>query len=139
MKIFISYKHHGEDDEELKAFLLPLISKFNELGSDAYCNLFDEELAKKSVLYKPGRDYVLDAFNILDSKELLFVLLMSEEKSEGMLMEVGYAIAKGVPVVVAVRNDIKNTYLPTMGNLVIKWNDLEDLLNKIQAINLIKS
>lgn len=139
MKIFISYKHHGEDDEELKGFLSPLISKFKELGSDAYCNLFDEELAKKATLYKPGKDYVLDAFNILDSKELIFVLLMSEEKSEGMLMEVGYAIAKGIPVVVAVRNDIKNTYLPTMGNLVIEWSDLDDLLNKIQTTDLIKN
>lgn len=133
MKGFISYKHSGEDNEELKSILTPIVNKFKEVGIEAYCNLFDEELAKKAEFYKPGRDYVLDSLNILESKEIIFVLLRSEVKSEGMLMEVGYAIAKGIPIIVAIKNDIKNTYLPTMANKVIEWSDLDDLLNKISS------
>lgn len=44
-----------------------------------------------------------------------------------MLMEVGYCIAKQIPIIVAARNDIGYTYLPEMGTASFRWNDLEDL------------
>jgi len=38
----------------------------------------------------------------MEWSDLLLVLQDSEERSEGMLMEVGYALAKRMPMVVAV-------------------------------------
>jgi nucleoside 2-deoxyribosyltransferase len=53
-----------------------------------------------------------------------------------MILEVGYSIARGIPIVVAIKDGVGNTYLPGMANLVITYTDIEDLLNKISSIDL---
>ena len=49
-----------------------------------------------------------------------------------MILEIGYAIAKNIPVIVAIKDDIKDTYLPNMANKTITWNNVNDLLEKMQ-------
>lgn len=51
-----------------------------------------------------------------------------------MLMEVGYAIARDVPVVVATHMGVKNTYLPDMADQTIRYDSLQDLSSKISNI-----
>jgi len=133
MKGLISYRFTGEKPEDLKNLLIPVRNKLKEVGVDAYCNLLDEDLETRSKSFQP-QDYVFDAFRILDSSDMLFAVVASEYKSEGMIMEVGYSIAKGIPVIVAIKEGIADTYLPGMANLVIHWNNLEDLLNKISKV-----
>lgn len=48
-----------------------------------------------------------------------------------MILEVGYCIAKGIPVVIAVKEGVKNTYLPEMGKKTFTWSDNQDLSAKI--------
>ena len=134
MKGFISYRFTGEKLEDLKNILTPIQNKLKKVGVDAYCNFFDKDLPIRSKNFKP-QDYVFDAFKTLDNIELLFVLITSENKSEGMILEVGYSIAKSIPVVVAVEKSVKNTYLPDMANLVIRFNSTDDLLEKISKTN----
>lgn len=130
MQVFISYKFTGESLESLESFLTPVKNKFEEMGINSYCNFFDEDLVIRSKEFKK-QDWVFDAFRTLNNSQLLFVLLTSEEKSEGMILEVGYAIARGIPIVVAIKSDVKNTYLHGMANLIIDWADTSDLLSRI--------
>src|SRR3989338_7118515 len=131
MKGFISYRFTGEKLEDLKTLLTQVQNGLKEAGVDAYCNLFDEDFETRSKNFKP-QDYVFDAFKILGGIEILFVVITSENKSEGMIMEVGYSIAKTIPVVVAIRNGVENTYLPGMANMVIHWSSIDDLVHKIK-------
>ena len=134
MKAFISYKFTGEKQEDLNNLLVPVQNKLKEVGVDAYCNLFDEEFLEISKSFKQ-HDFLFHAFKVLDEMKLLFVIINSEEKSEGMILEVGYSLAKGIPVVVAVKEDIKNTYLPGMANAVIQWSNVSDLISKIGEVD----
>ena len=134
MKAFISYRFSGEKTEDLKNTLVPVQNKLKEIGIDAYCNLLDRNLEVWSKGFQ-AHDFVFHAFKELNNINLLFVVITSENKSEGMIMEVGYSIAKDIPVVVAIKDDITNTYLPGMANLVVRWSSTDDLLEKIAKID----
>jgi nucleoside 2-deoxyribosyltransferase len=85
---------------------------------------------------KTAGEIMAHAFSVIDSSEFLFVILASEEKSEGMILEVGYCIAKGIPVIIAVKEGVKNTYLPEMGKKTFVWRDNQDLSAKIAELGV---
>lgn len=134
MKGFISFRFTGEAKEDLEALLIPVHGALKEAGVDAYCTLLDTSLPDRSVNYKP-ENYLFDAFEKLKTSDVIFVVLKSEEKSEGMLIEVGYALAKNIPVIVAVQESVTNTYLPGVGTLSFVWSDINDLVSKIKDID----
>ncbi len=105
-----------------------------EKGIDVYCNFFDADLPLRAKNFKP-HDYVIDTFKRIDGSDILFVILNSESKSEGMILEIGYAIAKNIPIVIAVKEGITNTYLPGMATFSLTWENEEDLLEKISTID----
>lgn len=82
------------------------------------------------------REIMTHALKIIDDCDFLFVLLTGPEKSEGMLMEVGYCLAKGIPVLVAVKEGVEGTYLPKMTDHVIVWADQSDLAHQIATLDL---
>ncbi len=135
MKGFISYRFTGENEKDLKNLLVPIQNKLKEIGVDAYCNILEKGFEARSKNFKP-QDYVFDAFKTLNNVGLVFVLITSEGKSEGMLMEVGYSLAKNIPIIMAIKSGVKGTYLPGMVKLVIDFDDLNDLLKKISKIDV---
>lgn len=136
MKTFIAYRFTGEDPARLEPLLKGVQDTFAQRGVEAYCTFFDEdEFKNKSFNARQIMDH---AFGIIDNSDFLFVLMTSENKSEGMIMEVGYCIAKDLPVIVAIKSGVSNTYIPDMGTQKIVWTDQNDLFEKIKQINLVK-
>lgn len=131
MKAFIAYRHTGEKTEELERLLGTARDALKQASVDSYCTFFDEAEFQDRSLGAAG--IMKHAFSIIDGSDLLFVIQASENKSEGMLIEVGYCMAKNIPIVVAVKSDVDHTYLPDMGNITIRWNDVEDLRHQITA------
>lgn len=131
MEAFLAYRHTGEQPEDLEVLLGNTRDALARAGVNAYCTFFDEdEFQNKSF----GARQIMDhAFETIEAKDMLFVLQTSENKSEGMLMEVGYCRARGIPVVVASKSDVEHTYLPDMADIAIRWNDPEDLHQQIEA------
>ena len=134
MKGFISYRFTGEKLEDLHALLGPVRDALQDKGVDAYCNLHDEDLANRSKNFKP-QDYVFDAFKTIDGVDVLFVVVTSENKSEGMILEMGYALGKNKSIIVAVKEGVGRTYLPGMAKVLIKWTDINDLVSKIKQLD----
>lgn len=133
MKTFISYRHTGESHTALEALLKPIKGSLSKAGVDGYCTFFEEaEFQNKSFGPKEIMDH---AFAIIDEVDFLFVVQTSDNKSEGMLMEVGYCIAKGIPVVTATKDTVEYTYLPDMSSLSFQWKDASDLANQIANTN----
>jgi tRNA A37 threonylcarbamoyladenosine dehydratase len=131
IKGFISYRFTGEKIDVLEKTLAPIQNKLKEVGIDAYCNFFDKDLLVRSKNFKQ-QDYVFDAYKTINNGvNLIFVLITSDNKSEGQILEFGYSIAKNIPIVVAIKEGVAGTYLPGMANLVIQYKDINDLLEKI--------
>lgn len=137
MRIFLSYRFTGEKLEDVASLLLPVKSALEQLGHTVYTNFYDEHLQPGTENHKSflPKDYMSYAFAKLPSQDVVIVLLNSNNKSEGMLLEVGYALAKGIPVVTAAKKTVTDTYLPQIGKLSFTWENIDDLVEKIKALN----
>jgi|GEM_PF-2238377 len=72
----------------------------------------------------------------LDSSDLLLAFVNSKEKSEGMLFEIGYAVSKGKQFTLALKNEVTNTSIAQMANLLINFDTLDELCNKLLESDL---
>src|SRR5688500_7871913 len=127
MKTFVAYRFSGENPKELEPLLSSIRDELQKKNIEVYCSFFDEaEFQNKSY---NARQIMEHAFRIIDDSDFLFVLQTSDNKSEGMLMEVGYCIAKGIPIVSATKKSVKSSYVPDMGEVDLRWDDTNDLMS----------
>jgi nucleoside 2-deoxyribosyltransferase len=136
MKAFIAYRHTGEATEHLLGLLTAVRDGLTEAGVSAYCTFFDEDTFKVKS-YKAS-DIMDHAFKKIGTVDVLFVLMTSDEKSEAMLMEIGYCIAKKIPIVVAVKDTVKSSYVPELADYSIVWSDIAELAHKIGELPLLE-
>lgn len=130
MKTFVAYRFSGEDTKDLEPLLTAVRDSLQAKNVEVYCTFFDDaELKDKS---KSARQIMEHAFKIIDKSDFLFVIQTSDNKSEGMLMEVGYCRAKNIPIVVATKNPVSYTYIPQMGGISFRWSGVNDLVEKIK-------
>jgi nucleoside 2-deoxyribosyltransferase len=126
MKIQLAYKFTGEDKQEVIYLLEKIQETLKNSGYEVYVPLFDKPLPEsKKELFKRTLDKI-------DKQDILLTILLSEDKSEGMLLEVGYCLAKQKEFILAVNKDIKNTHLRDLADEVIGFSDLEDLIFKLK-------
>jgi len=135
MKAVISYRYNGEVIKDLEALLISVCNALKTIGVDPYCVYF-EHFNKECD--KTPAEMMQMAFSYIDKSDFLFVIQTSEARSEGMLMEIGYAIAKGTKVVVATKLGVENTYLPSMADYSISYLDINDLVRLIKQTNFNK-
>jgi nucleoside 2-deoxyribosyltransferase len=134
MNTFIAYRFTGEDPEQLEPLLTAVVNALKKKGIESYCSFFDEKDFQQKQ-YNAGQ-IMNHAFKIIDDIDFLFVLQTSDNKSEGLLMEVGYCIAKNIPVVAATKRDVKQTYLPDMAEVRLVWDDARQLAEEIARTDL---
>jgi nucleoside 2-deoxyribosyltransferase len=133
MKIFISYKYTGEDIPELKLFMKKICDSLGKKNHNFYCTLWEDEEKFNS---QSKIEILQHAFNEIDKSDLVLVLLKSNEKSEGMLVEFGYCLANRKRIILMVSKDVKKTYLRDLTKEVIEYDTEEDLINKLEEYNL---
>lgn len=132
-RFFIAYRHTGEDIQELEQRIRTIETALATHGIQAYATLFDQESFTKN--HTSASKIMEEAFQKIAVMDGLFVLIMNGDKSEGQLIEVGYAIASKKPVVVAYQKDA-NTYVPELANVAIAFEDLDDLAAKVRDAKL---
>lgn len=129
MGYFIAYRHTGAVPEQLEAMLPAVRDTFVEAGHEAYCTYFDEASFQDKGL--GPREIMEHAFSKIEELGNLFVIVDSTEKSEGMILEVGYCIAKSIPFAVAKRKGV-DTYLDKLTDTSFEYKDTADLVLKIK-------
>lgn len=127
---FIAYRHTGVDAVELERLIPAVRDALQSDSSEVYCTYFNEGDFKNTRLGPVG--IMQHAFSKIEEMGNLFVLIDSGQKSEGMIMEVGYCLAKQIPITVAVRSGVTETYIPDMTMDVIRYTDTKDLIYKIK-------
>ena len=75
------------------------------------------------------------SYEELDKSDCLLAFVKSEEKSEGMLLEIGYAIAKKKKFILAIKKDAKTVFLREMANQIIEFDNLKDLYEKLSIFS----
>ena len=127
-KIFITYKFTGETRNELENTVGDLTRFLKSKGHSVYCTFLDSniQVQSKDVLF----NY---AFKEIDNAEIVMIYLKSEEKSEGMLMEIGYAMAKNKRLVLLVQKEVRKTHLRNLVKEQFEFENNVDLYNKLEA------
>ncbi len=131
MRCFLSYKTSENNLSTMKELMSSIRETLSSLGIDSYSILLDYVANDND----SGREFMDCAFSEIDKSDCLLVIQNDKERSEGMLMEVGYCIAKKIPVVIAKQDQVTDTYLPEMTEYAISWSTRDDLLKKLKTFN----
>lgn len=131
MKIFLSYRFTGEDPAELSTNLGAIMKTLRECGHEVYCSIEDEAWFREKK--HTNKEIMEHAFKNLDECDLLLAFIKSDEKSEGMLVEIGYFLGKGKPVALALKQGVKTTSLAEMATPLIDFSDLNNLCEKLSV------
>lgn len=131
MGYFVAYRHTGAEPERLEAMLPVVRDTLVAKGEDVYCTYFDEANFKSDGF---GPKQIMEhAFQKIEEQGNLLVVLDDTQKSEGMILEVGYCLAKAIPIVVARRRAVE-TYLDQMATVTFEYTDIPDLANQIKEV-----
>ena len=134
MKIFVSYRFTGEEPKELKHFIESTCNALEKTGCNFFCSYFSEEFFRQqNFSHKQILEY---AFKEIDTSDCILALIKSGEKSEGMLLEIGYAIAKKKKFILALKKGVKPFFLEEMAEKVIEFEGIEDLCYKLSKLKV---
>lgn len=134
MKIFLAYRFTGEDPIVLEQTLSQIKMTLESAGHSVFCSFWDEQhfhdnnFSNKQIL-----EYVLEKLN---SSDICLAFIKSTEKSEGMLLEAGYAFAQKKPIWVAIKNGVKTTFLTELAEKVIDFETLDELCQKLETLRI---
>ena len=131
MNIFLSYRFTGEDPKELDITLGKIISILRKSGNTVYCSIEDEAWFQEKK--HSNREIMERAFIKLDESDTILAFIKLDEKSEGMLVEIGYAIAKKKRFALAIKKGVKTTSIAEMADPKIEFENLDDLCDQLKT------
>lgn len=133
-KIFCSYAFTGEDKLKVEARMRRVVDLLEGCGHEVYCNLFDG--ATES--YGSPRQFLRRAIDQMNECDKILVIQTSPRRSEGMLIEIGVAIARDKSILLAQHQSATGkSYLPDLAKQTQTWQNESELDTAI--ITLIKS
>lgn len=132
--IYLCYRFTGEDINELTETLGKILSSLRSVGHTVYCSIEDEKWFKEN--HKTNKEILNHALERLDKSDVILAFVRSDQKSEGMLLEIGYMIAKGKSFALALKREIKTTFLAEVANPLIEFDSVDDLCDTLIKVNL---
>ena len=119
--LFISFRFTGEDPAIRKQEIDFLIEKLQPTYPHIYCSLYDDFFEQEGISYA---DIIERTLDMLSQSKKMLIYVKSSEKSEGMLIEVGYAIAKNIPMEVYIKKGVSTTFLRDVTDRVVEFEGL---------------
>ena len=132
MKIFLSYRFTGEKPEVLKEIIHNLCGSLEKAGHVTFCSFWKGDFYKENKF--TNKQILIYALDELDASDVYLAFIKSEDKSEGMLLEAGYAIAKKKKIYLAIKKGVRTVFLAEMADMIIEFDDLEELYNKLARL-----
>jgi len=133
MKIFLAYRFIGEDIGELSDNLEKIRAGLEGAGHQVLCPFWRHDFF---VQQNYDRRQIMEySHEEIDRADLFLAFIKSSARSEGMLLEAGYALAKNKPVITAVKKDAETTFLRDLADRVIEFDDLENLLGQLKELS----
>ncbi len=130
MKLWLAQRVTGEDHVQLEKEMKKIVSVLEDNGHEPYCSFLDSEMKKKEKVEK-----VKNAFMKIDESEGTLAIIKSEDKSEGMLIKMGYTVAKGKKLILVIKKGVmEDKYVRAIASQVIEFDDIDDLVDKLGEI-----
>jgi nucleoside 2-deoxyribosyltransferase len=130
-KVFCSYAYTGEDESVVRRRMRTVVDTFSAIGILAFCDLDDPAVKP---LTDP-KEILTHDLSVLKNKDVVFIVMTSERRSEGMLIEIGAAFAAGKPLILARHTSaVGKTYLDTLAAYTFDWTSEAELLAGIRKL-----
>ncbi|MBA7646206.1 hypothetical protein ES703_53968 [subsurface metagenome] len=129
MKIFIGQAVTGEDLSKLRKEMEKIYTTLGE--HKYYCTLQEDE---EEFQKKTKKEMLEHVFEEIDKADAFLAIVRSERRSECMLIEIGYVLSKGKRLIIAVKKEVKNTYLRDLTDEVIDFEDTDDLIEQLKNL-----
>lgn len=111
MRIFCSFAYTGEDQAAVEERMGCIVAELEAHGHEVYCNIFDDGI----VGFTEPKEFLNRALSVLPEYDIVFVIMTSPRRSEGLLIEVGAALALGKRLIVAEHESVAGgSYVPTL-------------------------
>lgn len=125
MKIFLSYRFSGEDLKELEKILSTIKQTLEEKGHYVFCSFWKEDYFQKNNF--TNKQILFHEFPEVEESDIILAFVKSKEKSEGMLLEIGYGLAHGKRLFLLVKKDVSTTFLHSTAEKVIEFESADEL------------
>lgn len=123
-KIFCSYAYTGEDKEVVESRMASIVEIFKRASVDVYCNLFDGATEN----YTNPKQFLDRAIEMMADYDTVFVIQTSARRSEGMLIEIGAAMAQKRTILLAQhKSAVGESYLSEIAEKTFVWETNENL------------
>ena len=132
--IFLSYRFTGKDINELTETLGKVLLTLRSVGHTVYCSIEDEKWFREN--HRTNKEILKHALERLDKSDVILAFVKSDQKSEGMLLEIGYMMAKGKSFALALKRETKTTFLAELAAPLIEFDSIDDLCDKLTKVNL---
>ena len=130
MRYYIAYKFLDSEKGSLKSVLTLISSAIEETGNKTF--IFFRDAQQWGKIQIPANQVIINAFEELKKCDGFFAFVESDEKSEGLLLEAGYAKALDKRIVLAIKKGINLRFLRAIANEVIEFDNLDELKEKIK-------
>jgi len=130
--IFLSFAFTGQDQAVIEHRMQRIYELLRDAGIKAYCNLYDDNCKDFTM---PG-EYIVAAIEELKECTKLLAIVASDHRSQGQLMEIGAALALGLPVLTLMNDSAKGTGYIEDSHISSEtefWHTDEDLMSLIAA------
>lgn len=132
MKIYVAFKFTGEDPVVLDKELGAITNALQQSGHEVFCSFWKEKHYRDNNF--GSKDIINYSLPHLEASDALVAYIKSNEKSEGMLLEIGYALGKGKRVIVLIREGVKTNFVTDLASQVIRYSDFSELAAALQEI-----
>jgi len=129
MKYYIAYKFSGEDKEKLKEILSEISAIIESYNNETFVSFRD--IGNWGEISMDSKEIITKALAELRNMDCILCLVFSSEKSEGMLLEAGYAKALNKKIIIAKQRDIHIVFLKDIADDLIEFDTREDLKEKL--------
>ncbi|PIU02866.1 MAG: hypothetical protein COT55_01310 [Candidatus Diapherotrites archaeon CG09_land_8_20_14_0_10_32_12] len=132
MIIYISYKFSEIDKFLLKDKLIMLSRALEDKGNKT--KIFFRDVQGWGDTPVKQEEILPKAYGLIKESDLIFAFIDVGEKSEGQLLELGFAKAKGKKIVLAIKDGLGYKFLRMIADEVIEFENFGDLINQINAL-----
>jgi hypothetical protein len=131
MKTYFAYSLSGNKNKEnLKKSLIKLSDVFSKKGRETYITWRDIENWQESGWTR--EEMAKKALEVIKDSDEIFIFVGSPEKSEGMLIEAGFARGLGKKIILGIRKDLEYKFLRTIADEVVEFEDINNLAKKLE-------
>jgi nucleoside 2-deoxyribosyltransferase len=133
-RVFISYQFRGILKEDLFATIPKIHKAIETAGHNHYSTLFESE--QYTTEKWSGKEIMNKAMKEIDSSSVVLFYVHKIPESQGMLVELGYALSKKKRCILAINKNITQSIFRRLIDEIIEFETLEDLTQKLTKYSI---